>query len=121
MMTAKLLEIDRPTSRGVIYPRAVVESALKRYFEKVKAEQMLIFKDPAVSHTKDDIVGVAENFRFEGDYLVADVGFLQEKMADVGQEGEVITIRPNGLGNINQETHIVENYNVTGLVIRHKS
>jgi hypothetical protein len=99
----------------------VVENALKQHFDITKNPKMLIFNAPAMTHVETDIVGVAENFRIEDGYLMAEIGFFEEKMSEVGEEGEIITIRPEGHGSVNQDTHMVDDtYTISGLVIRHR-
>jgi hypothetical protein len=69
----------------------------------------------------DDVVGMAGNFRFEEGCLVADIGFFEKDMHRVARRGEIINIRPNGIGSIDPETHVIdEGYRITGLVIVHK-
>jgi len=120
MITAKLLEIDKPTSRGIIYPRATVEKALKECFERLKLPRMAIFDHPTMNPIDENIVGEAENFRIEDGILVADVGFYKDKMDKVADDKEIITIRPNGVGSVDPETMMIDsNYSITGLCIRH--
>jgi hypothetical protein len=119
MITTKLVEIDRPTINGRIYSQTVLESALKHWQEHFQTKTMPIFKAPSAHPKVEDIVGYAENFRFEEGYLVADVGFLQEKINEVANNGEVINIRPNGIGSVDAETGKVhEGYRMVGLTIR---
>jgi len=119
MITAKLIDVGRPTVNGRIYSQKVLEDALAHWEAHFKTKTMPIFKDATATPQITDIVGYAENFRFEDGYLVADIGFLKERMGDVGEEGETINVRPNGSGKINPETGVVEEgYRMVGLCIR---
>jgi len=121
MIKAKLLEIDRPTSRGTIYPRAIVEKALADYFKNIGPGKMAIYEKATTEPKMGDIVGIAENFRFEDGYLVADVGFFEQDLHRVARKGEIINIRPNGIGSIDPETNVInEGYRITGLAVVHK-
>ncbi len=119
MITAKLLEVDRLTSSGRIYPKAVVEAALVDWEQHFKTKTMPIFKGPTATPRVDDIVGYAENFRIEEGYLVADVGFIKGREKDVGAQGEIINIRPNGSGTTDENGVIEEGYRMVGLCIQH--
>lgn len=120
MITAKLITVDAPTINGRIYPKATLEAALAHWENHFKTKTMPIFKAPTATPKVEDIVGYAENFRFEGEYLVADVGFIEGREKDVGEQGETINIRLNGIGNVDAETGIVhEGYKIFGLCIRH--
>ena len=121
MITAKLLHIDTPTINGRIYPRRVIEEALAHWEAHFKMKTMPIFKGPTDLPKMEDIVGYAENFRFEDGLLVADIGFIRGREKDIGEEGETINIRPNGSGTHDPETGIVrDGYRMVGLCIRHK-
>jgi hypothetical protein len=121
MITAKLLEIDRPTSTGRIYPQKLVESALADWQKHFNMKTMPIFKEAAATPQVTDILGYAENFRFEDGFLVADIGFLEGRMDEVGKDGETITVRPNGSGTADPETGVIrEGYKIVGLCIRRK-
>lgn len=122
MITAKLIEVDRPTINGRIYPKEVVEKALKHWEDHFKTKTMPIFKAPTATPKMEDIVGYAENLRFEDGYLVADIGFLKERIKDVAEDGEVINVRPNGIGGVDTETGMVhEGYRMFGLTIRRRN
>ena len=119
MITAKLIEVDSPTINGRIYTQKVLETALAHWEAHFKTKTMPIFKDATARPLVTDIVGYGENFRFEDGFLVADIGFLKERMGDVAEEGEIINVRPNGSGKINPETGVVEEgYRMAGLCIR---
>lgn len=121
MITAKLITVDAPTINGRIYPKAILEAALVHWENHFKTKTMPIFKAPTATPKVEDIVGYAENFRFEGEYLVADVGFIEGREKDVGEEGETINVRLNGIGGVDTETGIVHaGYRICGLCIRHK-
>lgn len=119
MITAKLLEIDRPTRSGHIYPKAVVEAALVDWERHFKTKTMPIFKGPTETPQITDILGYAENFRIEEGFLVADIGFLEERITEVGYQGERINIRPNGSGTTDENGVIKEGYRMVGLCIKH--
>lgn len=120
-MAIRLLEIDRPTVNGRIYPRKIVEDAVAAWTEKNGKNQMLIFSKPTSSPKMEDVIGIADNLRIEEDYLVADIRLIQEKMEEVfgGKSGR-FCIRPNGIGGADAETGtILEGYKIIGLVVRH--
>jgi len=118
MITAKLITVDEPTVNGRIYPKSVLEAALAHWEAHFKTKTMPIFKEPTAMPKVEDIVGYAENFRFEDKYLVADVGFIEGREKDVGEQGEVINIRPNGSGTADEKGVIQEGYRMVGLCIR---
>ena len=121
MITAKLIDFDSPTINGRIYTKKLLEDALEHWELHFKTKTMPIFKCPTATPKVEDIVGYAENFRFEDGYLMADVGFLEERIKDVAEQGEIINIRPNGSGKINPETGVVEDgYRMCGLCIQRK-
>ena len=119
MITAKLLEIDRLSVSRRIYPRKVIEDALVDWERHFHTKTMPIFKGPTATPNVDDIVGYAENFRFEEGYLVADVGFIEGREKDVGAQGEIINIRPNGSGTTDENGVIEEGYRIVGLCVKH--
>lgn len=120
-MTVKLVEFDRPTINGRVYPKAVLEAALKHWEDHFKTKTMPIFKSPTATPQMQDIVGYAENFRFEDGYLQADIGFLEERIKEVANDGETINVRPNGIGGVDTETGVVhEGYRICGLAVRRK-
>lgn len=116
----RLLEIDKPTSRGVIYPRVVVEEAIKAHVARLGKNQMGIFR--GLNIVKEDMVGVAENLRIEDDYLVADVGITQEFVNEMGAAGhDHLTLRPIGHGVVNPiSMEIGEGYEFHALTVRTK-
>lgn len=121
MITAKLIDVDRPTINGRVYPKAALEAALAHWEQHFKTKTMPIFKAPSDMPKMEDIVGYAENFRFEDGYLVADVGFIKGREKDVGEDGEVINIRPNGSGTFDENGVVQEGYRMVGLCVRRKS
>jgi len=120
-MAIKLLEIDRPTNTGHIYPRKIVEDAISTWAEKYGKNEMLIFSKVSHVPTMDDVIGVANNLRIEEDYLVADITLIQEKMKEAfPNESGHFCIRPRGDGSVDPETKVIqEGYKIVGLVVRH--
>ena len=109
-MAIRILEIDRPTNKGTIYPRAVVEKAIALYMDKagqLGSAKMGIFK--GIDIVKEDMIGYADNIRIEDGWLVADVSLVDKwvnEMASLNRRN--FGIRPIGKGIINPETGIVE-------------
>lgn len=121
MVTVKLTQVDSPTINGRIYRKEVLEAALAHWEQHFNTKTMPIFKDATATPKVEDIVGYAENFRFEDGYLVADVGFLEERIKEVAEDGEIINVRPNGIGGVDTETGIVhEGYRMCGLCVRRR-
>lgn len=121
MITTKLIDVDRPTINGRVYPKAVLEAALAHWEARFQTKTMPIFKAPTEISKVEDIVGYAENFRFEDGYLVADIGFIKGREKDVGEEGEIINIRPYGSGTCDENGVIREGYRMEGLCVRRKT
>jgi hypothetical protein len=122
MQHARFLEIDKATSRGNIYPKAVVEKALQIFIEAAQENRFPIFRKPTSNPTPEDVVGVAENLRIEDGYLCGEVGFHEDYLKEiVSPTGEVkITIRPNGFGAADENGVIREGYLINGLTVRFK-
>ena len=118
----KLLEVDRPTNSGRIYPKAVIESALADWEKQFNTKTMPIFKRPTDTPKMEDIVGYAENFRFEEGYLVADIGFLKDSLPTIfPDKTNEFAVRPNGSGVVDKDTNIIqEGYRMVGLALRLK-
>ena len=70
----------------------------------------------------EDIVGYAENFRFEEGYLVADIGFLKDSLPTIfPDKTNEFAVRPNGSGVVDKDTNIIqEGYRMVGLALRLK-
>lgn len=99
-MKVKFLEIDKPTKNGRIYPKEVVEKALKLFMEYTKQDLFPIFEKASIQPpTMNDIVGFVKDIHIENDYLVGEVGFIEGKVEHI-PNGEIINVRPNGFGSI---------------------
>ena len=118
MIKATLLQLNSPTiNSGRIYPTSVISKSIAEF----KDTDIPIFDGPNLSPEEKNIVGLANNIRIEGEYLVADVEFYKERMDLVCKPKEIITIRPNAIGSMDPETKIVhDNYKILGLCIRHE-
>jgi hypothetical protein len=117
-MAIRILEIDRPTNRGNIYPRAVVEVALAKHIAKLGANQMGIFR--GINISQEDMVGVAENLRIEDGYLVADVKLVDTWVNEMVAKGSRnFCLRPIGHGIADPNTGILlEGYEFHALTVR---
>jgi hypothetical protein len=117
-MITKFLEIDAPNKNGRIYPREVIERAVKTFLDMTKQELMPIFKQADVHHTTEDIVGFATNVHIEDGYLTGEVGFIEGKVEHI-PNGEIICIRPNGVGTI-KDGIVQDDYRINGFAIVRK-
>lgn len=120
MTHAKFLEIDKATSKGNIYPKAVIETAILAFVELAKENRFPIFRNPTANPTQEDVVGVAENLRIEDGYLCGEIGFHEDYLKEiVDPTGSVkITVRPNGFGEVDENGVIREGYVINGLTVR---
>lgn len=124
-MTTKFLEIDRPTGKGTIYPRAVVEEAIALFIEKFRERspelppKFPLYKRATLQPDLKDMVGLIDDVRIEDGYLVGDVAFLQSYLdEEIGKGSKTFCIRPIGLGAINPETNVIEpGYKIIGMAV----
>lgn len=117
-MAIRILEIDRPTNKGTIYPRVLIEAAIERNIAKIKVNQVGIFR--GVNIVKEDMIGVAKNLRIEEGYMVADIKLVDTWVKEMVENGNTnFCLRPIGHGTINPETgEIEEGYAFYGLTVR---
>jgi len=118
-MKTKFLEIDRPTINGRVYPKEVVEKALKLFLERTGREIIPIVSEPKMIPKLDDIVGFARDVKIEEGYLCGEVEFIDGKIQSIVSEGEGICIRPNGVGSIRNGV-VQDDYRLNGFSIVRK-
>lgn len=117
-MITKFLEIDTPNKNGRVYPREVVERAVKAFHDATKQDLMPIFKSAAIQQTVENIVGFATKVHVKDGYLTGEVGFIEGKV-DFIPNGEIICIRPNGVGTV-KDGVVQDDYRMNGFAIVRK-
>jgi hypothetical protein len=118
MKLAKFLELDKPNKNGRTYPTAVILAALAKYKQMTNNEDFPIFKELGITHTEDDIVGIATDVRVEDGFLCGNVGFFEDKLGHI-TSGEIINIRPNAVGSV-KDGIVQDDYSVNGFCIVRK-
>ncbi len=127
---AKLLVIDKPNKNGRVYTKECIENALKNCkkehyitknidhlksrdtFDVEKTNEGTAIVEPKINLM--DTVGVAMNFKIDGEFLTADCIFISKLMEPY--KGMTINVRPIGTGKIN-ENGVVENYEIHGMTL----
>lgn len=115
-MAIRILEIDRPTNKGTVYPREVIEKAIANHIARLGRNQMGIY----TSVDGKTIIGMADDLRIEDGYLVADVKLVDTWVNEMAEKNlREFCIRPIGHGLVNPMSGIIEEgYAFHGLVIR---
>jgi hypothetical protein len=111
----RLLEVNKKNSSGRIYTKECIENALKELNNK----PLLIVPDiedvKANGITFSHAIGGADNLRIEDNFLVADVGIIDEKLKAIMIE-ENVNIRPIGMGSVSENGEIT-NFKLLGLCV----
>ena len=104
VFTVKIQELDRPNKNGRIYPKSVVEEALRRapstMYGTLGYPEGLALPIDKVSHS-------VSNLRIEGDYLVGDAKILKTPMGAIVEKmlmnPESVAYRTMGYGMVGED------------------
>lgn len=111
----QIMEVDRVNANGRLYPRSVVEEALRKLNGKPLAViPVRAFLDSDGCPKVSDSLGVASALRIDDstDHVIADVRI--EKIPEDLQQGYVI--RSAGTGKVDDQG-VVSDFEFTGVVI----
>jgi hypothetical protein len=111
----QIMPVDKPTANGNLYPRSVVEKALKNLKGQPLAVTLVSsFLDNKGVPKVTDAIGVAKDLALdlETSTVIAHVSIA--KIPDQFKEGFVI--RSAGFGDVSEDK-VISNFTFTGVVI----
>lgn len=124
-MKVNLLELDKPNLNNRIYPREIMEKAIKKYEEKyIKNGKSFIFSNIPTEIDNNDlkhVVGKVNSIRVEDNKIVAEV----EKLNDADNfypliEQGKLNVRTSGIGTIIKQStgiFIIKDYELKSMFI----
>jgi hypothetical protein len=114
-MKIKLLSVGTPTANGNIYPREVLEAAIKG-----KDKMIAVFGQdmPTADINLVNAAGLVSDFEFTDDSLYANVKLMSTPAAGLlaQQLGDSYECRPFGIGRLNENKEVYE-YELRGFSI----
>ena len=110
-MKVKILEFDKPNLNNRIYPREVMEKAIKKYEEEyIKNNRAFIFSNIPTEIDNDDlrhIIGRVNSIKTENDKVVVEIEKLNVNNADefwpLIEQGKM-SVRTSGIGTITKQS-----------------
>lgn len=116
-MKQTILVADQPTITGRVYPKHVLEAALKKLGDQPILGQYGF--DDKQKVELGQATHIAKNLRLEGNELVADIEIVPGPCGDNLQKVlEHAVFRPQGFGNVeftDENTGVVTDYEITGI------
>lgn len=115
-----LMTVDRVNSNGRIYPRQVVEKALRKVQPLVENGSFAVgFEQDKVTVSLANMCGFVKKFEFDGDHLFAEGELIRTPLQEI-IKSTPMQIRPVGLGSAiveNDESFIIGNYELVSLSV----
>jgi len=121
-MKFQLLVADKKTQNGRVYPRSVIEAAIRRAQPRITERTMTIHS--GTPPTLNNAIGIVNKLEMDGERAVAEVEFLKfpeaEQIEELARSHRVHFV-PDGFGSV--EGHVVKDYEMTAVIaeVRHSS
>lgn len=111
-MKIPVLTLDVPNKNGNLYPKAVVEKALKKYIDEqvVHGRAMIVNRLPLDSTINlKDVIGIVKNVSVEGNAVMIEAEFLpglpEALETKAGVSSGQLHLRTSGIGSIKKDEH----------------
>lgn len=120
IMKTKVLSLDTINANNRVYPKPVMEAAIKNAKSKIESQRFfLVDKQPDSTHVSlNNVVGVVEKLEIENNDLIADIKFLNTPNATALEtmiNNGLLHVRTAGIGsvkNVDNVYHINEDYEI---------
>jgi hypothetical protein len=112
----KILKIDAPTPRGRIYPKAVIEEAIRKIDRPFIGQ---LDADPSGKLDLSKASHIAKHFRIEDGYLTAEIEILKTSPGQQLQKVlDQVVFRPSGEGHVVDEAvtpQVIYGYSISAV------
>lgn len=104
---------DRLTAAGVIYPKAVIETAVRNAQQRIQQRKFTVHSSSPP--TMDNVVGIVNKLEMQGGEAMAEIELTTPGFQEQGQHGQ-LGVSIDGVGRVTGK--MVEDYELTNLVAR---
>jgi hypothetical protein len=114
-MKFQVLVADRKTGNGRVYPRSVIEAAIRRAQPRVLERTLTVHH--GAPPTLNNAIGIVNKLEMDGERAVAEIQFLDygeaDKIKELAANHKVMFV-PDGFGSV--ENGVVKDYELTAVV-----